>query len=118
MKTVKFILVTFLAVLLVAGCNSQNQNKKTAFKTEEIKVLGECGMCKDRIEGAMKVDGIAEAIWNQETKLLKVTYNPALITSDDIQKKAAAVGHDTEKYRAEDSVYDNLPDCCHYERWN
>jgi len=118
MKTVKFILIAFLAVLLVAGCNSQNQNKKTAFKTEEIKVLGECGMCKDRIEGAMKVDGIAEAIWNQETNLLRVTYNPALITSDDIQKKAAAVGHDTEKYRAEDSVYDNLPDCCHYERWN
>ena len=117
MKTVKFILVTFLAALLIAGCNSQNQNKKTALKTEEIKVLGECGMCKDRIEGAMKVDGIAEASWNQETKLLKVTYNPALITSDDIQKKAAAVGHDTEKYRAEDSVYDNLPDCCHYDRW-
>jgi copper chaperone CopZ len=117
MKTVKFIFVTFLAVLLVAGCNSQNQNKKTALRTEEIKVLGECGMCKDRIEGAMKVDGITEAVWNQETKLLRVTYNPALVTSDDIQKKAAEVGHDTEKYRAEDPVYDNLPDCCHYERW-
>jgi mercuric ion binding protein len=118
MKTVKFILVTFLTVLVVAGCNSQNQNKKTTSKTEEIKVLGECGMCKDRIEGAMKVDGIAEAVWNQETKLLRVTYNPALITVDDIQEKAAAVGHDTEKYRADDAVYASLPGCCHYERWN
>ena len=117
MKTIRLILVTFFAVLVVAGCNSQTQNKKVSLKTEEIKVLGECGMCKTRIEEAMKLDGIAEAEWNQETKLLKVTYNPALITSDDIQKKAAAVGHDTEKYRAEDSVYDNLPDCCHYKRW-
>lgn len=118
MKTVKFILVTFFTVLVVAGCNSQNQNKKTTSKTEEIKVLGECGMCKDRIEGAIKVDGIAEAVWNQETKLLRVTYNPALITVDDIQQKVAAVGHDTEKYRADDAVYASLPGCCHYERWN
>jgi len=118
MKTVKLILVTFFAVLMVAGCNSQNQNKKVTSTTEEIKVLGECGMCKERIEDAMKIDGIAEAVWNQETKLLKVTYNPTLVTSDDIRKKVAAVGHDTEKYRAEDSVYASLPDCCHYERWN
>jgi len=117
MKTVKLILVTFFAVLVVAGCNSQNQNKKASSKTEEIKVLGECDMCKTRIEDAMKIDGIAEAVWNPETKLLKVTYNPALVTSDDIQKKVAGVGHDTEKFRAEDSVYDNLPGCCHYERW-
>ncbi len=118
MKTVKLILVTFIAILVVAGCNSQNRNKKVTSTTEEIKVLGECGMCKERIEDAMKIDGIAEAVWNQETKLLKVTYNPTMVTSDDIQKKVAAVGHDTEKYRAEDSVYASLPDCCHYERWN
>ena len=117
MKTVKLIPVLLIAVLAVAGCNSQNQNKNVASKTEEVKVLGECGMCKTRIEDAMKVDGISEAVWNQETKLLKVTYNPALITIDDIQKKAAAVGHDTEKYRADDAVYNNLPGCCHYERW-
>jgi len=118
MKTIRLILVTFFALLVVAGCNSQNQNKKVASKTEEIKVLGECGMCKTRIEDAMKIDGIAEAVWDQETQLLKVTYNPALITIDDIQKKAAAVGHDTEKYRADDAVYASLPGCCHYERWN
>lgn len=118
MKTIRLILVAFFAVLVVAGCNTQNQNKKASSKTEEIKVLGECGMCKTRIEDAMKIDGIAEAVWNQETKLLRVTYNPALITSDDIQKKAASVGHDTDKYRADDDVYASLPGCCHYERWN
>jgi hypothetical protein len=75
-------------------------------------------MCQERIEDAMKIDGIAGAAWDEGTQLLKVTYNPAMVTNDDIQKKAAAVGHDTEKYRAEDSVYDNLPGCCHYERWN
>jgi copper chaperone CopZ len=118
MKTVKLILVTFFAILVVAGCNSRNQNKKAASITEEIKVLGECSMCKERIEDAMKIDGIAGAVWNEETQLLKVTYNPTLVTNDEIQKKVAAAGHDTEKYMADDNVYASLPDCCHYERWN
>lgn len=118
MKTIRLILVTLFAVMLVAGCNSQNQNKNVASKTEEIKVLGECGMCKTRIEDAMKIDGITEAVWSPETQLLKVTYNPSVVTSDGIQKIAAAAGHDTEKYRADDAVYANLPGCCHYERWN
>ena len=34
----------------------------------------------------------------------------------DIQKKIAEVGHDTEKYSADDKVYENLPGCCHYKR--
>ncbi len=33
---------------------------------------------------------------------------------DDVQKKIASVGHDNEKYQAEDKVYTALPDCCHY----
>jgi len=117
MKTVRFILAAFIAVLLVSTANAQNVDKKATLKTEEIKVLGSCGMCKTRIENAMKVTGITEAVWNEKTQLLKVTYDTSVISRDDIQKKAAAVGHDTEKYRADDKVYDNLPACCHYERW-
>jgi periplasmic mercuric ion binding protein len=117
MKTVRFFLAAFLAVLMVTAANAQNIDKKVTLKTEEIKVLGSCDMCKTRIENAMKVTGITEAVWNEKTHMLKVTYNPSVITNDDIQKKAAAVGHDTEKYRADDKVYDKLPACCHYERW-
>lgn len=85
-------------------------------KTDTIKVHGECGMCKSRIQKTLKLDGISAAIWDTETKLLTVTYDPAVITNDDIQKKVVAVGHDTEKYRAEDAVYSKLPGCCKYER--
>jgi mercuric ion binding protein len=85
-------------------------------KTDTIKVYGECGMCKNRIQKTLKIDGIAKADWNTETKLLVVTYDAVMISNDDIQKKIAAVGHDTEKYTALDSVYQKLPGCCHYER--
>ena len=33
-----------------------------------------------------------------------------------IQKKIAAVWVDTEKYSADDEVYNELPGCCLYER--
>lgn len=117
MKTTKIFLVAFLAVLIAANSSAQTQGKKVTSKTEEIKVLGACGMCKTRIEKAARIEGVTEAAWDQTTQLLKVTYNPSVVTKEDIQKKVAAVGHDTEKYKADDEVYAKLPACCHYERW-
>ena len=84
--------------------------------TESIYVNGKCGMCKNRIQKAVKMEGISEATWNKETRMLLISYNPNKITNDEIQKKVAAVGHDTEKYKAEDTVYEKLPGCCHYDR--
>ncbi len=84
--------------------------------TESIYVNGKCGMCKSRIQKAVKMEGISEATWNKETRMLLISYNPNKITNDEIQKKVAAVGHDTEKYKAEDTVYEKLPGCCHYDR--
>lgn len=83
--------------------------------TDTIKVYGECGMCKNRIQKTLKIQGVTAATWDTESKLLIVTYDAAKITNDDIQMKIAAVGHDTEKYTADDKVYAKLPGCCHYE---
>ena len=86
-------------------------------KTETITVYGNCGMCKERIEGAVKDEkGLFAADWSEETKLLTVRYDDKTISMDDIQQKIAAVGHDTDKYRAKDSVYKKLHKCCKYDR--
>ena len=85
-------------------------------QTDTIKVYGNCGMCKSRIEKAVKLEGITNAAWSPDSKLLVVSYETAKISNDDIQKAVAAVGHDTEKYSAEDKVYKKLPGCCLYER--
>ncbi len=84
--------------------------------TDTVKVYGNCGMCKNRIQKSLKVEGVFKADWNPETKLLIVTYDPAKINNDDIQRKVAAVGHDTEKFMADDKVYEKLPGCCLYGR--
>lgn len=106
------------AVILSTGLLAQTQDhsKMEAGKTESIKVGGACDMCKARIEKAAKIEGVTKAEWNKETKILALTYNPSAVSSDEVQKKIAAAGHDTERFRADDKVYDKLPACCHYER--
>jgi mercuric ion binding protein len=118
MKTVKFIFAAVLAVVL--GTNTfaqmQDHNNMVSSKTENIKVWGNCDMCKARIEKAAKIEGVSKAEWSDETKLLTLVYDPSKVKSDDVQKKIAAVGHDTEKFKADGKVYDRLPGCCKYGR--
>jgi copper chaperone CopZ len=124
MKKIKIFLAVFIAIstLQFANAQSDKATARDAFnnhtKSQTIKVYGECGMCKHRIEkAALTVDGIKSAIWDVDTKMLLVTYDSFKKTAiDSVQKKIASVGHDTEKYSATNTAYNSLPDCCHYAR--
>ena len=109
MKTLKFFLIAIMAVTI-----SSVTYAAAATKTEAIKVSGNCETCKARIEKAAKVDGVTKADWSVKTKVLTLVYNPAKVKSDDVQKKIAAVGHDTPKYKATTATYNALPGCCKY----
>lgn len=85
-------------------------------KTDKIKVLGNCGMCKKKIESALKVPGISAADWNKTTKVLTVSYDSTKISNQQVQQKVAAVGYDTEKVKATKEAYEKLPECCQYDR--
>jgi len=82
-----------------------------------FKVYGSCEMCKERIESAAKsVKGVVSASWNSNNKMVQLQTDAAIGNSDVIQKAIAAVGHDTEKFKAPDKVYMELPDCCLYRK--
>jgi periplasmic mercuric ion binding protein len=117
MKTLKFIFIAALAITFGTSSFAQDNGhgKTVSTKTETIKVSGNCGSCKSRIEKAAKMDGVSKADWNKDTKLLTLVYDPSKVSSDDVQKKIAAVGHDTEKYKADNKTYKSLPGCCQYE---
>lgn len=85
--------------------------------TAEIRIYGNCGMCKRTIEGALKeVEGVASASWDIKSGMLTVAYLPGKINEDGIKKKVAAVGYDSDTHRAPDEVYSALHACCQYER--
>ena len=120
MKTFSLLLTVMIAAAIsqsaFAQKNDQNTLKTIASKTESFKVFGNCELCQTRIENAVKEEGASSASWDKDTKMLTVTYDPSKTSRDKLSKKLASVGHDTEKYRAPDDVYDKLPACCHYER--
>ena len=98
---------------------SSNITSSATSEMVMIRVSGNCGMCKDRIETAAKsIDGVTTAEWSAETQLLHLMFDPAKTSSEEVQKTIAAVGQDTELFKAADSVYNELPECCLYERMN
>lgn len=120
MKTIKILFATIVACigLLSAHAQSGKEPINNRTKTIAIKVYGECGMCKKRIEkSASGVEGIQSADWDENKKTLTIKYDLFRKDAvDSVQKKIASVGHDTEKYRADDAAYQTLPNCCHYQR--
>ena len=123
MKTIKFIIATVFAVAIASSSFAQMDMKMhdhskmaVATKTETIKVWGNCGSCKARIEKTAKVDGVTKALWDAKTQVLTLTYDPSKVKIEDIQKKLSAVGHDTEMFKADDKAYGALPGCCKYDR--
>ncbi len=86
-------------------------------KTEELKVYGNCGMCKTRIEkAATSVEGVTKADWDKVTKMITVSYDESKTDADKVLAAIAKVGHDTDTHKADDAVYDKLHGCCKYDR--
>ena len=99
-------------ILINIDLNIQAQSNKDSSVT--IKVFGNCIQCKTRIEAALKTRGVHSAVWNIDTKLLALKYDPTIISMDKIYQKIVDVGHDTELRKAKDKTYNTLPDCCLY----
>jgi periplasmic mercuric ion binding protein len=101
-------------VIIIVGLSLSNNALAQKSAEASIKVYGNCGMCKKRIETALDHKGIKQAAWDTKSKELKVVYNPAKVTELEIHQIVASVGHDTDKVKAKDEVYADLPFCCLY----
>lgn len=110
MKT-NLIIVFIFALLTFTSTELLAQGKSTK---ASIKVYGNCGMCKQRIETALDQTGIKLATWDSKSKNLEVVYNPKKISEQKIHELVAAAGHDTDKVKASNDVYAKLPFCCLY----
>lgn len=123
MKKIQYILIACIA-LAIASCGNKTDSTVVESKTEMIngittstfKVWGNCEMCKETIEGSLKVDGISQADWSPETKAMVVSYDTAKISLDKIKKNIASVGYDNLEYKGDDAKYAELPECCQYKR--
>jgi copper chaperone CopZ len=108
--------IFFSTIFLLNLSFSSAQTNAVPGMTTKFKVYGNCGMCEKRIEKAAKIKGVVSADWDEDTEILTVQFNEAKVKPSKIHQAVAAVGHDTDKVRADDAVYDKLHGCCKYER--
>ncbi len=108
MKTQTIVLSVLLSFLSI-GAFAQS-------KTDSIKVAGNCSMCKNKIEKAAKAAGAESAIWNKDSKFLVVSYDASKSGNMAIQESVAKAGYDTEKVKATKDAYNDLDECCQYDR--
>src|SRR4030095_1580497 len=106
----------FTIVILITSFDLSAQVDRDKDSTVIFKVFGNCEMCKDRIEKAAKGKGIIMANWGIDTKLLTLSVNGPIINLDKVHHRIAEAGHDTEKEKASDVTYNELPECCHYRK--
>ncbi len=110
MKISKLFSILFFSIL-----SFQFSSAQTA-KSETVKVNGNCGMCKKHIEKSALQAGATAATWDKKTKFLQISYDPAVTNSAKIQTAVADAGYDTQDFKASDSAYYKLDECCQYDR--
>lgn len=107
-KTVISLTIAFLYSSFAVGGENIQQIK--------FKVSGNCEMCETRIEKAVKINDVKFASWDKKSNMLTVAFNTNAISADSLQKLIASAGHDTEKFKAPNTVYSALPKCCLYRK--
>ena len=106
------MLLVITILLSTVTCNAQIKNSTT----ETVKIYGNCGMCEKTIEKAGNVKKVASVEWNKDTQMATLTYDAKKTNKDEILKRIALSGYDSDTFLAPDDVYANLHGCCQYDR--
>jgi mercuric ion binding protein len=99
--------------LLMACSNGMPKSAKTT----NLKVWGNCGMCKKTIEKSLDgAEGVLKADWNKDTKMMTLSYDTLKTSVANVEELIAASGYDTQSLKADDEAYAGLHECCKYDR--
>jgi len=111
MKSIsKIMAVMMLLVSLLYTAQIKNA------KTETVKISGNCDMCKSKIEKSGNVKNVATVNWDEDSNMATLTYDASKTNQQEILKRIANAGYDSESFYAPDDVYAKLPSCCQYKR--
>lgn len=112
MKKIQHLMLGMSLLVALTSCATPIKNAKT----ETYKVAGNCEMCKNTIETAANKKGISSAEWDEDKKVMSLTYDSKQTSATEILKKVAYAGYDNEQFLAPDDAYAKLPGCCQYDR--
>jgi hypothetical protein len=111
MNSLKSLLLTLFVLSIISGYAKINNPK-----TEDIKILGNCAICKSAIVTAGKTKNLSSISWDEKSKIATITYDSLNTSISGILKRLALAGYDNEMFMAPDDTYAQLPECCQYVR--
>lgn len=111
-NSISKILVALTLMLTITASHAQIKNATTA----TVKIYGNCGMCEKTIESAGNLKKVASVDWDKDTKMATLTYDSKKTNQDEILKRIALAGYDSDSFLAPEDVYENLHGCCQYDR--
>lgn len=110
MKTI----IMMAAYIVLSTTIGQSQIKNAVIET--VRINGNCSMCETAIEKAAFKKNVSKADWSKDSKLATITYDNKKTNSESVLKQIALAGYDNQSFLAPDAAYNQLPDCCKYER--
>lgn len=109
---IKKLLVASVILLSITSSHAQIKNTKT----ETVKIYGNCGSCKKNIETAGNLKKVATVNWDKSSKLAVVSYDSTKTNANEILKRIALAGYDSDGFLAPTDAYSKLDACCQYDR--
>ncbi|WP_293907469.1 DUF3347 domain-containing protein [Sphingobacterium sp. UBA5670] len=100
-------------ILVLSSLTNHAQDNNTT--NSNVKIAGNCGMCKKTIENA-GTSAYAKVDWNEDNQTATISYDTEKTSLDAVLKNIAEAGYDNEKYLASEEAYAKLHACCQYER--
>ncbi len=107
-----FFKIFTVFILFLTACNGGGGS----IKESTVHVWGNNEKCKITIEKACVLDGVKDADWSVESKLLTVKYDTNKVSLDFILESVSKAGYDNERFFANDYAYEALEPGCQYER--
>lgn len=114
MKVLFKVSAAIVLLFSLISCNAHLKN----VKTEKVKIYGNCEKCEKTIETAGNIKKVANVDWNKDSKMATISYDSTKTNQEEILKRIALAGYDSDKFLAPDEVYSKLPECCKYDRVN
>jgi mercuric ion binding protein len=105
------LLVAGLVVAFLIGCAKET---KTDLATTVVKTpTVVCGTCEKNIQKALgKVSGVKEVQVDTKLKTVKVSYETATATVDQIETAISGAGYDANGKKRDQGAYEKLDACC------
>ena|SRR6185436_15245815 len=110
-----YITIAFSLMLSVANGLSQSSKKTSVIIKTKIYCdhCADCESCKPRIEHDLSfAKGVKSVLVDVKKEEIKVIYNPAKTTVDEIRKEINKAGFDADDKIADAIYVKKLDDCC------